>query len=104
MSLDRVLVGFGRVLMGFLMIALDVVLGCKLMMLGCFFVVLRGFVVCFMCHFLIFLWESSRRDPTRPSVKSSLPVAEDSHGLQEIHEAQKRPPILLGGLFYRDCF
>jgi hypothetical protein len=28
-----------------------------------------------------------------------LPVAEDSHGLQEIHEAQKRPPTSSGRPF-----
>jgi hypothetical protein len=86
MGLDRVLVGFDRVLVAFLVIALAVVFGCQVMMLGCFFVVLRGFVVCFVCH-LIVLWEISRRDPTRPSVKSSPAVAEHSHGLQEIHRA-----------------
>jgi hypothetical protein len=86
MGLDRVLVSFGGVLMGFLVVAFAVVLGCQVMMLGCFFVVLRGFVVCFVCH-LIVLWEISRRDPTRPSMKSSPLVAEHSHGLQEIHGA-----------------
>jgi hypothetical protein len=36
--------------------------------------------------FLIFLWEISRRDATRPFVNSSLGVAEDSHTLQEIQK------------------
>jgi hypothetical protein len=87
MGLDRVLVGFGRVLMGFLVIGLDVVLGCQEMML-----LLRGAPrICDVLRvpFLIVLWEISRRDPTRPPVKTSLPVAEDSHGLQEIHGAKK---------------
>jgi hypothetical protein len=101
MSLDRVFVGFGRVLMRFLVVALDVVLGCQVMMLSCFFVVLRGFVVCFVCH-LIVLWEISRRDPTRPCVKSSLPVAEDSQSSQEIHGSTKKTSRLAGRSFLPD--
>jgi hypothetical protein len=100
MGLEGVLVSLGCVLMGFLVIAFDVVLSCQVMMLGCFFVVFRGFVVCFVCHVDFPMWEISRRDPTRRFVKSSLPVAEDSHGLQEIHTAQKRPPTSRGDLSY----
>ena len=62
------------------MIALDVVLGCQVMMLGCCFVVLCGFVVGFACHFDCPVGKSPGAILTRPPVKSSSPVAEDSHG------------------------
>jgi hypothetical protein len=50
---------------------------------------------------LIVLWEISRRDPTRLSMKSSSLVAEHSHGLRKIHPlatfavavSKKMPPI-----------
>jgi hypothetical protein len=90
MGLCRVLVGFGRVFMGFLVIALAVVLGCQAMMLGRLFVMLRGFVVCFVCHWIV-LWEISRRDPTRRLVKSSPSATKDSHQWQEIHELATFP-------------
>ncbi len=84
----------GRVLVGFLVVAFDVVFGRQAVMLGGFFVVFCGFVVCFVCH-LGALWEISRRDPKRPPMNSSLAVAEDLQGTQEIHQAtaakQRRP-------------
>jgi hypothetical protein len=85
------------VLMSPFVIAFAVVVGRQVVMLGGFLVVLRGLVVCFVCHWSV-LWEISRRDPTRPSVNSSLAGAEDSSGLQEINQAKKMPPIGMGGI------
>jgi hypothetical protein len=67
-------------------------------LVGCFAVafavVLRRLVVCFVCHWFV-VGEIFRRDPTRPSVNSSLAVAEDSHGLQENYLAplKRYPPL-----------
>jgi hypothetical protein len=52
--------------------------------------VLSGFVVRFVCH-SSFLWEISRRDPTRRPVNSSSAVAEDSRQLQEINSSGPTP-------------
>ena len=91
--LDRVLMSFDRVLMGCFVVAFAVVLGREVVVLGGFFVVLRRLVVCFVCYWFV-SWEISRRDPTRPSVNSSLAVAGHSHALQEINRAHQTRPRL----------
>ena len=98
MGFDRVFMSFDRVLVSLFVIAFAVVVGRQVVMLGGFLVVLSGLVVCFVCHWSV-LWEISRRDPTRPSVNSSLAGAEDSHGLQEINQAKKNASHCVGGIF-----